>query len=909
MRSIKIVLKKLALSILTLICLFLVFPSSAFLLAISVSSSAELEKFLDAWDRGDYLTALKGFERLLSSTPEEIIFEKIALQTGSLFKIKELVPDGHNPRFSPDGQYLALDIGSRENGSILIFKTGPNYEKIMEIKGFQGTFSPSGHFLAYYFLPESEEIKSLRKELAQLRASSSPDRSKMFSLQARLSFLEAREAKLILRDLISGQERLVDPGSLLKGDFVFNSDETKIFMVASLPEEIEATQIYALSIVDSNGPLISPLTQGSGYKINPIVSPNGRYLLYQRGTTDPFNRQTFQPSRQPPGTAEQSTSLPPSGQLGRQPIRAFSLLDLTDGQTKLLEGTSPVFSPKGDYLAYLGREGNENFLALVKLEGELPSIVLKKTSSSLSSPAFSPDGEKLALEISLDNNNEILVIDLATKNEQRVTREIQHDRLPRFLSPNKLVAIKGEPRHSRSYLYDLRHGTAIRLFHNETIRTIVPEYEWAFHPEGKTMVIVADYDGDTISPERGVYLLDFSQKITQEELLTRIKKQYAAEAALRVKAQEFIKPLASSIKELISGVSRRRLYEYQKNLFAFDSKHVSQPGNLKAIEFLQKTLSSFGYEVELQWLPNRPYKTANVVAVLRGKENPELYYILGSHFDSVARGPGADDNSSSIAVLLETARLLAHCSLPSSLIFAAFTGEESGLWGSQEFVRLAKERNLRVLGAINNDTIGWTEDHRLDNTIRYANSGLRDLMHAASIGFSRMVTYDSHYIKSTDAVPLYEAFGNVVAGLGSYPILGSPYYHTPLDRLEMVNQELIEEATKFMIATVVMMVSSPSPVRDLKAKIREKNIIEINWSANPEKGIDHYLVTVELGENGQAISQKVKDTQVIINLANLIKKLNKKKENLNLKISVKAKNRLGLPSWDESSLWLNLNKK
>lgn len=922
MRSKKIISITVSLLILSFIFLFSLSSSSEFLSLISSTPSAELERFIDAWDRGDYLVALKGFERLLSSAPEEIIFEKIALQTGSLFKIKELAPDGRNPRFSPDGQYLAFDIGSRENPSILVFKTGQNYEKIMEIKGFQGALSPSGQFLAYYFLPESEEIKSLRKELAQLRASSSPDRSKMFSLQARLSFLEAREAKLILKDLTSGQERIIDPGSLLKGDFVFNSDGTKIFMVASLPEEIEATQIYALSVVDSNGPLISPLTQGSGYKINPIVSPNGRYLVYQRGTTDPFSRQTSsqrslsspdsQPPRQSSAIADESPSLPPLGQLGRQQVRAFGLVDLANGQTKFFEGTSPVFSPKGDYLAYLGREGNENFLALVKLEGELSSLVLKKTSSSLASPSFSPDGKKLALEISLDNNNEILVIDLATKNEQRITREIQHDRQPRFLSPDMLVAIKGEPRHSRSYLYDLRQGTAIRLFHNETIRTIAPEYEWAFHPDGKTMVIVADYDGDTISPERGVYLLDLSQKITPEELLIRIKKQAEEEAALRAKAQEFIRPLASQIKELISGVSRRRLYEYQKNLFAFESKHVSQPGNLKAIEFLQKTLTSFGYDVELQWLPNRPYKTANVVAVLKGKENPELYYVLGSHFDSVARGAGADDNSSSIAVLLETARLLANNPLPSSLIFAAFTGEESGLWGSQEFVRLAKERNLRVLGAINNDTIGWTEDHRLDNTIRYANSGLRDLMHAASIGFSRMVTYDSRYIKSTDAVPLYEAFGNVVAGLGSYPILGNPYYHTPLDRLEVVNQELIEEATKFMIATVVMMVSCPSPVRDLKARIKEKNLLEINWTANPEKGIDHYLVTFELVPKGQAISQKVKDTQLIVNLDNLLKKLVKKKEDLKtekieLKISVKAKNQLGLSSWDDSIFWLKLD--
>ena len=44
---------------------------------------------------------------------------------------------------------------------------------------------------------------------------------------------------------------------------------------------------------------------------------------------------------------------------------------------------------------------------------------------------------------------------------------------------------------------------------------------------------------------------------------------------------------------------------------------------------------------------------------------------------------------------------------------------------------------------------------------------VRDLLHAAAQGFSRLITYDSHYIKSTDSVPLYEAWGDVIGGLGS----------------------------------------------------------------------------------------------------------------------------------------------
>ena len=67
----------------------------------------------------------------------------------------------------------------------------------------------------------------------------------------------------------------------------------------------------------------------------------------------------------------------------------------------------------------------------------------------------------------------------AFEHAQRVTTEIQHDLSPAFLSPTRLVGLIGEARHRRSYVYDLPAMTRTRLFHNNTVRTIAPEYEWA----------------------------------------------------------------------------------------------------------------------------------------------------------------------------------------------------------------------------------------------------------------------------------------------------------------------------------------------------------------------------------------------------------------------------------------------
>jgi Zn-dependent M28 family amino/carboxypeptidase len=76
---------------------------------------------------------------------------------------------------------------------------------------------------------------------------------------------------------------------------------------------------------------------------------------------------------------------------------------------------------------------------------------------------------------------------------------------------------------------------------------------------------------------------------------------------------------------------------------------------------------------------------------VKGTVNPELVYVVGAHFDSRAEGPGADDNTSGTAMILEAARVLATRPLPATVMFVSFTGEEAGLRGAREFGRRMKD--------------------------------------------------------------------------------------------------------------------------------------------------------------------------------------------------------------------------
>ena len=238
----------------------------------------------------------------------------------------------------------------------------------------------------------------------------------------------------------------------------------------------------------------------------------------------------------------------------------------------------------------------------------------------------------------------------------------------------------------------------------------------------------------------------------------------------------------------------------------------------------------------------RPGTTANVIATLTGTENPDLVYVVSSHYDSALVSPGADDDSSGTAVLLETARLLAGHPQPATIVFASFTGEEAGLFGSREFVRRAVADKLHIVGALNNDMVGWANDERLDDTIRYSNAGIRDVQHAAAIQFSKLITYDAHYYKNTDAAAYYEAYGDIVGGIGSYPVLGSPHYHQPHDLLETINHQLVTEVARTTVASVMLLASSPSRIEGLEVTSFSNGTATIAWKPSLERSVTGYLV-------------------------------------------------------------------
>lgn len=134
-------------------------------------------------------------------------------------------------------------------------------------------------------------------------------------------------------------------------------------------------------------------------------------------------------------------------------------------------------------------------------------------------------------------------------------------------------------------------------------------------------------------------------------------------------------------------------------------------GLAAAARYIREDFEAAGLVVAEEPYDYRGRTVANLVARPPGSANASAYYVVGAHYDTVPGTPGADDNASAVAVMLELARRSAESALP--LRFVAFTLEEApaymtGLQGSRVFVRMCAERGERVLGAAVLEMVGYT---------------------------------------------------------------------------------------------------------------------------------------------------------------------------------------------------------
>jgi hypothetical protein len=131
-----------------------------------------------------------------------------------------------------------------------------------------------------------------------------------------------------------------------------------------------------------------------------------------------------------------------------------------------------------------------------------------------------------------------------------------------------------------------------------------------------------------------------------------------------------------------------------------------------------------------------PANIVDVLAILPGTSDPARVIIMSAHIDSrnsdpldaTGDAPGANDDASGTAAVIEAARILSQQKFPATIIFAVLSGEEQGLLGGKLLAATAREKGWRVEAVLNNDIVGNSRGSggaRDDKTVRVFSEGTK----------------------------------------------------------------------------------------------------------------------------------------------------------------------------------------
>ncbi len=171
----------------------------------------------------------------------------------------------------------------------------------------------------------------------------------------------------------------------------------------------------------------------------------------------------------------------------------------------------------------------------------------------------------------------------------------------------------------------------------------------------------------------------------------------------------------ADLDSLIGSISIDSLVSYSNHLQAYNGRWVGSYGNIASANWAQDKFIEFGYDSVVvdtftELIDGRLRKCRNVLAYKIGTEFPYHHIVVGAHRDSEVGSPGADDNGSGMAAVLDIARVWRSTDTRATIVFALFDAEEWGLLGSFHYVQEALQQNERIPFMLNMDMISYYEN-------------------------------------------------------------------------------------------------------------------------------------------------------------------------------------------------------
>jgi len=292
-------------------------------------------------------------------------------------------------------------------------------------------------------------------------------------------------------------------------------------------------------------------------------------------------------------------------------------------------------------------------------------------------------------------------------------------------------------------------------------------------------------------------------------------------------------PLATTfepiIQAMVSQVDTAAYHQWIGNLaganpvlihgspFTFTTRSTQAAQCDSAERYVSEQFVNMGY-TDVQYDPYTFSTTGarNVIATLPGLETPQRVYILGGHLDSTSPqsstlAPGANDNASGVAAVLEAARILRNYPFKSTIRFIAFTGEEQGLYGSAHYAQAAAARGDSIKGAVITDMIAWHSAlYQIDIEGQTPWLPLMTVMQDACTAYTTVATQLQFNSFGSDHVSFQnQGFPSFLAIETEYDLY--PCYHQTCDTTGRNQMGFGVEVTRACMATVAHLAGPWTP--------------------------------------------------------------------------------------------------
>lgn len=289
---------------------------------------------------------------------------------------------------------------------------------------------------------------------------------------------------------------------------------------------------------------------------------------------------------------------------------------------------------------------------------------------------------------------------------------------------------------------------------------------------------------------------------------------------------------------------------------------------------------------------SEPTNITNVVATLKGTTNPDRVYVVSGHYDSMCTkpddakcdAPGANDDASGTAAVIEMARVMSKRKFDATIIFMAVAGEEQGLLGATYFAEQAKQKQMNIEAMLTNDIIGGVTSFKNAvnrQTVRVFSEGVPSNETEAEAGVRRgtggendsasrqlarfvkesadlyspkfavtLVYRRDRYLRGGDHIPFVERGFAAVRVTETNEDYDHQHQNVRTengkfygDTVEYVDFEYVAKVTRVNAASLARLALAPArPVNVGMVTARLGNDTEIKWDAGAETDLAGYEI-------------------------------------------------------------------